>query len=209
MKPLTEDSWKLAWGQALDQTVEELGGTDLSERCQMSGARWRSDDGVAEVELLNRVYQVLPPVFEVVGPRIGEEVPITDRILLLHYLSKASGKPPTGEWISFDKVPGGEIYLPVFRARSIDRLVRGYSGREETLLETARASGGRPAEFGDVSVCIQALPRVPVAVILWRGDEEFSPSGNLLFDATVTEYLPMEDVVVLAGIVATRLLEGR
>lgn len=205
MKPLLQDSWKVAWELAFGQTVEELRQADLSGCCEKSGARWRSDDGIAEVELLNRVYQVHPPEFEVVGPEIGEAVPITDKILLLHYLHKASGVPLAGEWISFDKVPGGEIYLPVFRARSIDRLVRGFGGREEMLLETAQAIGGRPAEFGDVSVRIEALPRVPVLVILWRGDEEFSPSGNLLFDATVTQYLPMEDIVVLAGMVATQL----
>ena len=205
MKPLLQDSWQLAWELAFEQTAEELRQADLAERCEKSRADWHPGDGEAELEFLNRVYRVQPPEFDVVGPEVGEEVPLTEKILLLHYLKTASGVPLSGEWITFGEVPGGEIYLPVFRARSIDRLVRGFTGREEMLFEAAQSIGGVPADFGDVSVQIQALPRVPVAVILWRGDEEFSPSGNLLFDATVTEYLPMEDIVVLAGMVASRL----
>jgi hypothetical protein len=54
-------------------------------------------------------------------------------------------------------------------------------------------------------VRLEALPRVPLAAILWRGDDEFPPTGNLLFDASVTHYLPAEDMVVLAGTAVGRL----
>ena len=84
-------------------------------------------------------------------------------------------------------------------------MVRSFNGKEEALVEAARTIGGTELNLGDVSVQVQALPRVPVAVTLWRGDDEFSPSGNLLFDASVTKYLPMEDMVVLAGMVASQL----
>ena len=120
-------------------------------------------------------------------------------------METASGASPSQKWITFGEVPGGEIYLPVFRARSIDRMVRAFGGQEAALVEAARAVGGTELDLGDVSVRVQALPRVPVAVVLWRGDDEFPPSGNLLFDASVTTYLPMEDMVVLAGMVASQL----
>lgn len=203
-KLLLRDSWQEAWELAVDLTIENLQQADLQERCKKSGGIWSSESRVVEMPFLNRVYQISPPGFEVHLKDDGQ-VPITDRILILHYLQTAAGISASGEWITFAQIPGGEIYLPVFRARSVDRLVRAFNGREETLVDTARAIGGVKAEYGDVSVKISAFPNVPVLLTLWRGDDEFPASGNLLFDATVTKYLPMEDVVVLAGIIAGQL----
>ena len=201
---LLRDSWQEAWELAVDLTVEELQRSDLQERCKKSGAVWRPEHGVVEVDFLNRVYRVSPPDFEVRLKDDGQ-VPITDRILILHYLQTAGGISPSGEWITFAQIPGGELYLSVFRARSIDRLVRAFNGREEALVDAAGVIGGVEAEYGDVSIKVPAFPNVPVLLTLWRGDDEFPASGNLLFDATVSKYLPMEDVVVLAGIIAGQL----
>ena len=43
------------------------------------------------------------------------------------------------------------------------------------------------------------------AVVLHRGDEEFPAEVNLLFSDRIAAFLPLEDVAVLAGLVATRL----
>ncbi|MHC1578807.1 MAG: DUF3786 domain-containing protein [Dehalococcoidia bacterium] len=34
--------------------------------------------------------------------------------------------------------------------------------------------------------------------MLWRGDEEIAPNGNVLFDANISDYLSTEDVAVLS-----------
>ncbi len=199
------EGWQEAWRMSIDLTVGTLGSADVRDRCEQSGAVWLPEVEAIELTLLNRTYRIHHPTFEVVHAESQDEASTVDKILILHYLETASGIPLSGKWITFGEVPGGEIYLPVFNARSIDRLVRAFSGREEGLVDAARAIGGTELDMGDVSVLVPALPRVPVAVTLWRGDEEFSPSGSLLFDASVTSYLPMEDMVVLAGMVASQL----
>ena len=193
------EGWQEAWRMSIDLTVAALEKADLRDRCEKSGAVWRPEAGAIELTLLNRVYRVLSPGFEVVLAETGEEAPIAEKILILHYLQTAGGATLSGKWITFGEVPGGEIYLPVFNARSIDRLVRAFSGQEKALIEAAQAMGGTELDLGDVSVQIKALPRVPIALTLWRGDDEFPPSGSLLFDDSATTYLPMEDMVVLAG----------
>ena len=199
------DSWQEAWQSAIDLSVGELQQADLEELCARSGALWKPEEETIEIDFLNRPYLVRLPAFEVVFAE--EEAPIRERILLLHYLQTASGAKLSGEWIAFSQVPGGELYLGNFRARSVDRLVRAFGGREEKLAEGAEAAGGEAAEYGDVSLQLRALPQVPVMLVLWRGDEEFPPSGNILFDATVTEYLPTEDMVVLAEMAVGQLLK--
>jgi hypothetical protein len=57
------------------------------------------------------------------------------------------------------------------------------------------------SEPGDVAVKVLAFPKVPVVLSLWKGDEEFPPEGNVLFDASITSYLSTEDIAYVAGAV--------
>jgi hypothetical protein len=67
-------------------------------------------------------------------------------------------------------------------------------------------SGGEPVEIGDVSFVLRAFPYVPVQYVLWEGDDEFPPSVQLLFDASVDHYLALEDIVVLGQVTTGRLI---
>jgi hypothetical protein len=50
------------------------------------------------------------------------------------------------------------------------------------------------------------MPKIPVCLILWAGDDEFPPAGNVLFDASISRYLIAEDVAVLSGMVVYPLI---
>ena len=50
------------------------------------------------------------------------------------------------------------------------------------------------------------LPRVPVQLIFWQGDEELPPESTILFDATISDYLPAEDIAVLSGMLVYRII---
>lgn len=62
--------------------------------------------------------------------------------------------------------------------------------------------------MGDASVLIWAFPRVPIGLVLWKGDEEFPPAGNILFDSSIPAYLPVEDIVVLTETVVWKLIKA-
>jgi len=62
-------------------------------------------------------------------------------------------------------------------------------------------------DCGDVAVTINAFRRVPVTIVLWRGDDEFAPEGSILFDVTISDYLFGEDIVVLCETISWRLVE--
>jgi hypothetical protein len=49
---------------------------------------------------------------------------------------------------------------------------------------------GERLEQGDLAFEVWPLPRLPVTVTLWRGDEEVSDDGRLLFDSSAEQYLP-------------------
>ena len=82
-------------------------------------------------------------------------------------------------------------------------------GQDPEALKTAVDPREEGPGTGDVGVKIQALPFVPLALVLWRGDAEFPAAGNLLFDDSVTEHLPVEDIVILAETVVWKLVKNK
>jgi len=136
----------------------------------------------------------------------GGPADVSVAILLLLYLLEATGAPERGEWISFEQLPGGAGYLASFRGRVVQPVLKTFGPAPERLLEAARALDGKPLALGDVAVRIPALPRVPIAYVLWRGDEEFPPGVSVVFDASVEGYLDAEVLTALAELTSRRLV---
>jgi hypothetical protein len=76
------------------------------------------------------------------------------------------------------------------------------------LIDAAAKLGGHKANYGDVAVTIKAFSYVPITLVLWRGDEEFAPSGSTIFDATISDYLSTEDITVLCETITWKLVKA-
>jgi hypothetical protein len=86
--------------------------------------------------------------------------------------------------------------------------VNHFGRQPDLLLEATQPFGGHEAQLGDASVTVDAFPHVPVTLVIWKGDDELPPSGNVFFDASITDYLPTEDVTVLAGNLVWKVVKG-
>jgi hypothetical protein len=76
------------------------------------------------------------------------------------------------------------------------------------LLAISREFGGVESDFGDTAVVIPAFPRVPVSIVIWRGDDEFPAEGSVMFDANINDYLTTEDVTVTSEVITWKLVRG-
>ena len=180
---------------------DALKGADLEERAEKSGAlieRQESGNLLIKLGFLNRNCLIRFPEATITYQGNGDEVPLWSKILILHYLGKSQGNPLTGEWINFRQLSGGDTYYPAFVKRSQKPLLDFFADRLDLLEEAAQDLGGKTGSEGDRSVIIPALPRVPIALIFWSGDEEFQPEARILFDSTIPTYLSTEDVAVLS-----------
>jgi len=134
------------------------------------------------------------------------DLPLTEQILILHYLLKTTGKPLSGKNIDFRQVPEGSFYWPAFVSRAKKPLLESFGRDLGLYLEVATRLGGEAQELGDAAARFMAFPLVPVTHVLWRGDEEFPPEANILFDETIAQHLPTEDIAALAGASVYRLM---
>ena len=200
-----EDISKESFELALNLATKKLSNMKAEEICRNSGAS-RIDDDRILIHYLNRPYHVALSTGEISLKEKEENVPIKDQILILHYLTQAKGTPFTNKIITYGQIGGGKFYVPVFIKRNIDPLLKSFSHRPELLFELAQRIGGTKATYGDVSISIDAFPRVRIFFILWKGDDEVSPNGTILFDGNIPHYLSSEDVCVLTETLVWKLV---
>lgn len=128
-------------------------------------------------------------------------------ILLLHYLIGTSKNKyiPSGEWISFKEISGGEAYYPAFREGVIEPILRKYGSHPENLYSVAGRFKGEKIESTGMGIEIVIFPEVKVRIIIWPGDEEFGPEASMLFDKSLIRIYTMEDITVLSNFIAGSL----
>lgn len=128
-------------------------------------------------------------------------------VLILHYLlSDLKGIPPLKrEWVSFKDVPEGAFYYSAYRKRAIEPIIRKYGESPEAILTAMDKFNARRVQLGDIGIEFNVFEKVPVAISIWRKDEEFDANANILFDANIAEIFPTEDIAVLGGIIASAL----
>lgn len=187
--------------QSFDLAAAELSTRNFIEVARRAGARAADDAGHLTMHYYGRPVRVEAGSFSVSAMDDGPPVPLAEQALILHYLKNADGSLPKDDWITFREVESGEFYWSAFVKRAKKPLLDFFGSKPELLDELAPLVGGdRPGASGDRSVVVQAFPNVPVMLVLWAGDEEFPPDGNVLFDRTIGNYLNTEDIALAAGL---------
>jgi len=198
-----EQAYELAYNLAREQLL----GIGVEELCHKAGAQ-SIDSRKIIVEYLNQSYLVALPSGEISLRDSEEQVPLKDKILILHYLTLAKGTPATNKLIVFKQLPGCASYFAVFNQWAVTPLLDNFGSKPELLIGLAPKLGGHKTGYGDVSVTINAFPRVPITLILWRGDDEFPHRGNIVFDSNISDYLPTEDIRDLCATIVWKLIRG-
>lgn len=158
------------------------------------------------IEFLGEQYKVHYPSgkFEAVS-NTEERLPVAIQILILRYMANPTTVQNTGKLVSYQELPAGSIYLEPFTHRAIYPLVRSFGSHPDNLKEVVNCLGGKSNGLGDVGVTLRVFPHIPLTLILWRADDEFPPSGNILFDSSAPAFLSTEDYAALASAVVFTL----
>ncbi|MDD5127839.1 MAG: DUF3786 domain-containing protein [Dehalococcoidales bacterium] len=181
------------------------GSKDIAQQCLKAGAQYLAREEAIALEFLGQPYRIALSSGEV--SRVDNaEIPLREKILLLHYFLQAKGTPLSGSMVTYKELKEGINYFPVFSKRAIKPLVNYFGNDPALLLETAPKLNGRKADYGDAAITISAFPGVPVTLVLWRGDDEFPSEGSILFDSTVNDYLTNDDIHALCEVIIWKLV---
>jgi hypothetical protein len=201
-----EYGYELAYKLACEQLAKF---DNIGQQCLKSGAQYQVIDSqkIIILEYLNQSYQIVFPDIDISLMGSEEEVPMRDKILILHYLTQAKGTPITNKITAFRELPEGANYFPTFSKRAIKPLLDHFGREPERLIDAAEKLGGHRVDYGDVAVTINAFSYVPITLVLWQGNGEFAPEGSILFDSTISDYLSTYDITVLCETISWKLVK--
>ncbi len=205
----TEKKWLDYCLPVMDKIREDLASTDAVVLAARSGATFRkqgNSQGELGLRYFDQDYVISYPQFEACEAATGKECSPGLLFLFLVYLHTADGTRPADRWISYRELPDGMFYSQSFQGYSGARLVQTFKNDLAGFKAAARAAGGEELSLGDAAFMFQALPRLPLGVVYWLGDEEFAPYANVLFDASAGHYLPTDGLAVLGRELCSKII---
>ena len=181
---------------------ENLMQADPTEVCRRSGVQFDKATGSYLLDFLQERYRIEPSsrlIEPVAGPTPAGAPSIDLQVILITYLLNAQERPLADKLVAGSSLKGGKCFFQGAHSFPLDPLIEQYGNDIKGFLNRGLSLGGIKEDHGDVSVRFAALPRVPVVMVLWGADEEFSPRLSVVFDASIDQHLPLD---VIYGLVA-------
>ncbi len=206
-----KNSFEIAYEEALNLACNELIRKDVHSCCINAGAEVLSSSEKSfniKITFLNKDVYVDIPEF-VFSAGSSDPLHVWEKILILHYLSNARTIRMTNSLINYRQVRDGANYFPAFEKRSTKPFLNTFGTHPESMIRASQALGGEEVRQGDAGVKVTALPFVPVYFVIWKGDAEFPPSGNILFDSSIEKFLSAEDIAVLCQQIVFKMIKAR
>lgn len=169
--------------------------------------------GEFHLQLWRREIILTYPDLQVLDASSRTELSVFDQTMVLYYFHTCDGTPMAASWIAFSELPDGRFYSQAFQGYTGRELVNAFGNDLPTFEGAARNAGGEKrfplagAPLGDSAFAYQALPRVPLLVVYWLGDEDFQPNCQILFDAAVSHHMPTDACAILGSTLTRKLLK--
>ena len=136
---------------------------------------------------------------------VEEELQPFFYLMTLVYLTEAKDAKPTHTWVSEKDLLGGSTFFRGPHSLQIGALEELYGKDPDGFLRAGRRLGGGEILYGDKGFALEVFPKVPLAYILWKGDEEFPAKLGVLFDSTIQSHLPLDIIWCMVAETTRRL----
>jgi len=148
---------------------------------------------------------------EMVGtahPTTSEPAGFLQQLCVLAYLINAQDLPLANKLVQAEVLPGGQFFFRGIHSLPAEKLEKAFGEHPEALHQIAKQLGAKVREFGDASIEFTVLPRIPLTVVVWKGDEQFSARASILFDQTAAAQLPLDALLAAVNLTVEALVNA-
>ncbi|WDP90234.1 MAG: DUF3786 domain-containing protein [Desulfobacter sp.] len=161
----------------------------------------------------------------IVVPLLGEEYLVSGKgiadksgnrpgymvcVVLAKYLLLCPKAPSVNEeWTTLTDLNSQFTNINVFKSDAERPILQNFTGKINALTGAAKKIGCKPFKMDatyDVSVEVQALPKIKILLLFNDGDEEFPASTSILYQRHAGEYLDPESLIMV-GVTFTKRLK--
>lgn len=126
------------------------------------------------------------------GHLTAEPAEFLEQLCILAYLINAQDLPLADKIVGAETLPGGQFFFRGPHSLPTEKLEKAFGDRPEVLHQISMLFEAERCEFGDASIRLNVLPRVPLTIVIWRKCEEFNARASILFDQTAPSQLPLD-----------------
>lgn len=202
-------------GQALTDRVLELRAViqaispeTLASRTDSIFVNLSQGEGRFVLSLFNEEIHVKYPSI-VVCDKSGDELPVFLQALILYYFATSTGAPLSGNWVSFADLPDGRMYAQAFQGYSGDQVAKLVGADLDRFHDWCKKAGGLPCAIADAAYSFHGLPRIPLVLAYWLGEDEFPSTCKLLFDSATCNYLPIDACAIIGNQLVKNVLRSK
>ena len=190
---------------------EQLENLDGAETAQQAKCEYLSDKQHYIINLLNAEYTV-----NLIDKKIysnNEDSPakpasFLEELCILAYLINAKEMPPANKLVRAESLPGGQFFFRGIHKLPTEKLEKAFGTNQKALLESSEQLNAQKCEYGDVSISLFILPRLPLTIVIWHGDEEFEARASILFDQTAASHMPLDALLAAVNLAVNALIEA-
>ena len=191
--------------EGLWEQLDKLDGTKTAQRanCQYLGSPERYI-----MTFLNAEYVVNLSDRNIFSARSGspqEPAEFLEQLCILAYLINAQDLPLADKLVGAETLPGGQFFFRGLHSLPTKKLEQAFGNHPEVLHRTSEQFGAERCEFGDASIRLYVLPRLPLTIVIWRRCEEFDARASILFDQTAASQLPLDALLAAADLTVKAL----
>jgi len=190
---------------------EQLDKLDRQKTAKRAKCQYRSDPERYVITLLNTEYVVNLSDKEIFSEQSGSPpaaAEFLEQLCILTYLINAQDLPIANKLARPETLPGGQFFFRGLHKLPTEKLESAFGQCPERLYEVSERFGAKRCEFGDASIELYVLPRVPLTIVIWRSDEEFGARASILFDQTAAAHLPLDALGAVVNLTVKALAES-
>ena len=194
---------------AHEELWQQLAGLDEAETAQRTMCQYLPNPQRYVITLLNTEYVVNLAEKQIFSAQAGAEPQLAEfleQLCLLAYLINAKDLPLANKLVKAESLPGGEFFFRGLHSLPTEKLEKSFGQHPELLYQITEQFGAIRCEFGDASIKLYVLPRLPVTIIIWRSDDEFPGRASILFDQTASAQLPLDALLVAVNLAVDSII---
>jgi hypothetical protein len=190
---------------------EKLDALNPPEVCERTGVVYLHEKKGYVLPFLNQPYLVIPNQRRIA--RLGQDETLESEdlsmdlyLVSLVYLTDTKEMEPTRRWLSEKDLHGGEMFFRGPHVLPVAEVMERYGHDPEGFIEAGNRLGGVKMLYGDGAFGLDVFPKILLVYVLWKGDEEFPPHVQVLFDETIQHHFPLDVIWCTVSEVSRRLV---
>jgi len=190
---------------------QQLDRLDRQKTAQRALCQYLTDPPRYIITLLNTEYVVDlsdKQIFSTQSSPPPAPAGFLEQLCILAYLINAQDLPLANKFIKAENLPTGQFFFRGLHSLPTGKLEEAFGNSPQRLYEASERFGAKKCEFGDASIELYVLPRIPLQIVIWRSDEEFDARASILFDQTAGTHMPLDALGALANLTVEALVKA-